>query len=81
MRGCGSSTTHTVLNVTGTNAAGGYVTVYPCGASRPLASNLNLAPGATAPNLVINKIGTGGKVCIYTQNTTELIADINGWFP
>src|SRR4029079_10577155 len=32
-----------VLNVTGTNPTGdGFVTVYPCGSPRPLASNLNL---------------------------------------
>ena len=70
-----------VLNVTGTNAAGGYVTVYPCGAPRPMASNLNLAAGATAANLVITKIGTDGKVCLYTQSAVDLVADVNGWFP
>ena len=70
-----------VLNVTGTNAAGGYVTVYPCGTARPMASNLNLAAGATTANLVITKIGTDGKVCLYAQSGVDLIADINGWFP
>ncbi|MEP7112789.1 MAG: hypothetical protein ABI862_05960 [Ilumatobacteraceae bacterium] len=42
---------------------------------------VRVAGSATAPNLVITKIGTGGKVCLYTQNPTDLITDINGWFP
>ena len=79
--GIPTDATAAVLNITGTNAAGGYVTAYPCGTTRPNASNLNLDPGGTAPNLVITKIGTNGKVCLYTQNTTDLIADLNGWYP
>ena len=56
-----------VVNVTATEPhAAGYVTVWPCGQPRPTASNLNTAPGLTIPNLVIAKIGTGGKVCLYT---------------
>jgi hypothetical protein len=30
---------------------------------------------------VIAKIGEGGKVCIFTQQPTQIIADVNGWFP
>ncbi len=71
-----------VLNVTGTGAtADGFVTVWPCGRPRPTASNLNLRTGATAPNLVIVKVGDGGAVCLFTQNGTDLVADVNGWFP
>ncbi len=71
-----------VLNVTGTEAtAQGYVTVWPCGQPRPNSSNLNLDLDATAPNLVIAKVGTGGKVCIFTEQGTHLLADLAGWFP
>ena len=38
--------------------------MYPCGQSRPEASNLNYAAGQTIPNLVIAKPGVGGKVCM-----------------
>ena len=70
------------LNVTGTGAdAAGYVTVWPCGSAQPTASNLNLVPGVTSPNLVISKIGAGGKVCLYTQAPADLLADINGYMP
>jgi hypothetical protein len=72
-----------VLNVTATNAtATTYVTAWPAGQPRPTASNLNVAAGATVPNLVIAKVGADGKVALYNEaGTTDLIADIAGWFP
>ena len=70
------------LNFTVTNpAAVGYVTVYPCGVTRPVASNLNYVAGQTIPNLVLAKLGTGGRVCVYTFVATDLIADVSGYFP
>jgi len=36
--------------------------------------------GETIPNLVLAKLGAGGTVCIVGQATTDVIADINGWF-
>jgi hypothetical protein len=69
-----------VLNVTVTEAtAAGYATVYPCGGEPPLASNINVAPGATVANQVVTKIGTGGSVCIFTQSPLQLIADVTGY--
>ena len=80
--GVPNSATAAVLNVTVTGAQGnGYVTVYPCGATRPITSNLNFVAGQTIPNAVIAKIGTDGKVCIYANVGTHLIADVNGYFP
>jgi len=71
-----------VLNVAVTDTqAPGYITVFPCGSDRPTAANLNYAAGDTIPNLVIAKVGVGGKVCIYTYAATNLIADVNGAFP
>jgi hypothetical protein len=54
--------------------------VFPCGSPRPLAANLNLT-GETKTNLVVAKVGDGGRVCIYTSQATHLIADIAGYFP
>jgi hypothetical protein len=71
-----------VLNVTVTEAEGpGFVTVYPCGAARPNASNLNYAAGDTVPNAVIAKVGADGKVCLFTLAATHLLADVNGYYP
>jgi hypothetical protein len=70
------------LNLTETNAtAGSYITAYPTGTSRPLASNVNMVAGQTVPNRVIVKLGTGGKVTLYNAyGNVDLIADVNGWF-
>src|SRR4051794_17781224 len=71
-----------VMNVTVTNpAAAGFVTVWPCGAARPLASNLNYVAGQNVPNLTISRLGTGGQVCFYSMVATDLVADVAGFFP
>jgi hypothetical protein len=70
-----------LLNVTAADPTDpGYVTVFPCGSPRPLASNLNLN-GTTVPNLVSAKVGDGGRVCLYTTGATDLVADILGYYP
>lgn len=71
-----------VVNVTIVGALGdGFVTVYPCGASQPNASNLNFAAGDTIPNLVVAQVGVAGKVCIFTSAATHMLADVNGFYP
>ena len=77
-----SGVTAAVLNVTATEAAGpGYVTAWPAGAPRPLASNLNLVrAGVTAANLVVVPLGVDGAVDLFTQSGTHLVADLAGWF-
>lgn len=72
------------LNVTGTQpTTDGFVSVYPCvdaSTAKPNASNLNLVTGQSRPNLVLTGL-TNGKVCLYTQNGTHLVADLFGSFP
>ena len=76
-----ATATAVAINITVTGPdADGYLTVWPCGAPQPLASNLNYSRGETIPNLVLAKLGTGGTVCIAGQATTDIVADINGWF-
>ena len=71
-----------VLNVTVTGALGnGFVTVYPCGAARPTTSNLNFSAGQTIPNAVIAKVGVAGSVCLFTNVGTQLLVDVDGYFP
>ncbi|MCU1364953.1 MAG: hypothetical protein JWN39_592 [Ilumatobacteraceae bacterium] len=71
------------LNVTAAGPTSStYITVFPTGAGRPTASNINLTPGATVPNMVIVKVGTGGMVSLFNQSgNTDLIVDVLGWFP
>ena len=71
-----------VVNVTVTRpAAAGFMTVWPCGQTKPTASNLNFASGQTVPNLVLAKVGALGMVCLSSSATTDLIVDIAGYFP
>ncbi len=49
--------------------------------ARPLVSNLNFVPGQTVPNLVVVKVGAGGKVNLYSSGgPVHVIADVAGWF-
>ena len=68
------------LNVTVDGATEpGFVTVYPCNATRPTASNLNYAVGETIAVLVIARLASGS-VCAYNSGTTHLIVDVTGSF-
>jgi WD40 repeat protein len=71
-----------VLTVTATGAAGaGFVTVWPSGLPRPIASNLNIDEvGQTIANQVIVPLGADGSVSLFTDSGTHLIADVAGWF-
>lgn len=69
------------LNLTVTEpTAVGFLTVYPTGETRPLASSANFVAFQTVANAVVARIGTGGKVTIYNSSgTSHLIADVAGW--
>ena len=71
-----------VLNMTVTEpTSSGYLTVWPNGLARPLASNLNFTPGLTVPNQVICGVGAGGQVSIYNSHgRTHVVADLIGWY-
>jgi hypothetical protein len=71
-----------VLNLAVTGArAPGFITAYPCDQPRPNAANLNYQAGSTIPNAVIAKLAPDGTVCLFTLADTDLIADVNGYFP
>jgi hypothetical protein len=71
-----------VMNTTATNTTeAGYLTVWPTGLPMPTVSNLNFGPGVSVPNMVVAKVGAGGKVSIYNfAGSTDVVADIVGWF-
>lgn len=71
-----------VLNVTATQSAGAgnYVTGWPTGLDRPLASLLNLGASDTRPNATILAPGTGQKVSLYTLLGAHLLADSFGYY-
>ncbi|MEY9839642.1 N-acetylmuramoyl-L-alanine amidase [Streptacidiphilus sp. EB103A] len=71
-----------VLNVTAVKpSAGGWVAVYPDGASLPTVSNLNFTTGETIANLVTVKVGSDGKVRLYNKSgSVDLLADVAGYY-
>ena len=61
--------------------APGFVTVWPTLQVRPAASNLNVTTaGQNIANLVTVQLGTGGKVSLFSQSGTHLVADIAGYY-
>jgi hypothetical protein len=69
------------LNVTATDSAGaGFVVVHPCSVPPPDTSNLNFRSGEAVANLSTVPLASDGAVCITTSVTTNLIADLNGWY-
>ena len=84
-----------LLNITAVDPSGdGFVTVGPRPQGRgdlfddqnsygewPNASNLNFVAGQTVPNLVLVRVGAGGRIRFHAYGaTTHLIADIAGYF-
>jgi hypothetical protein len=71
-----------VLNLTGVfPSAATHLTVWPTGSARPVASNLNLAPGQVRPNLVTVKVGSAGTVSVFNNaGTVHVLADVVGYY-
>jgi len=72
-----------ILNVTAVTPKGsGYLTVFPTGDAVPSTSNLNFTAGQVVPNLVVAKVGAGGKVTVRnaSQGMTNVVVDVAGYF-
>ena len=80
--GVPSSAEAVVLNVTVTGTTdSSFLTVYPTGSPRPLASNLNWVAGEQVANRVVVSIGTGGMVSVFlSAGKTDVVIDVNGYF-
>jgi peptidoglycan hydrolase-like protein with peptidoglycan-binding domain len=80
--GVPAGATAVVANVTAVNAsAATYVTAWPSGAAMPTASNLNVVPGQTVPNMVTVGLGPNGHISLFNYaGTTDLVVDVAGWY-
>jgi hypothetical protein len=59
----------------------GFLTVWPTGEARPLASSHNFVPGLTVANLVLAKVSAAGQVSIFNfAGSTHVVADVVGYF-
>jgi hypothetical protein len=64
-----------------TPTAGGFLTIFPSGASRPVTSNLNFTPGTIVPNAVVAGLGASGRVSYYNHfGLTHVVSDVSGYF-
>jgi hypothetical protein len=69
----------TNLTVTRTNDVG-FLSAYPSGVSRPEASSLNWPPGGTVANFAVVRLGSGGRVEVYVENSqAHVIIDVAGY--
>jgi hypothetical protein len=80
----GVPTTATAVEVNVTAAAGtnpSFLTVYPAGATLPVASNLNFAADEVVANRVIVGVGTNGVIEVYNHTgTVSVDVDIDGYY-
>ncbi len=74
--------TAVVANVTVTGGtAQSYLTAYPEGSSRPLASNLNFTSGQTVANLVTVPLSATGGIDLYNAaGSVNVLVDVTGYY-
>ena len=78
--GVPTNATTASLNITVTDpGSAGFVAAFPCGTPKPNTSNVNFVAGQTVANLSIVKIGVDGRICLVSNQDTELIADITSF--
>jgi hypothetical protein len=77
-----SGVTAVTLNFTVTNPSWySVLTVYPGDVSRPVASNLNFAPGQTIANLVTVRVPANGVIDVWNMfGTTDVVVDVAGYY-
>jgi hypothetical protein len=65
-----------------TPAAGGYITVFPYLAAKPTAATVNFVAGDIVGNSAIVKVNqtAATAVSIYTTSTTDVVADVTGYY-
>ena len=58
-----------------------FITVYPGGTDRPMASNLNVSGGQVIPNMVLARVGSDGTVLMFNNGgVVDLVVDVVGYF-
>ena len=68
------------LSVTAIAPQRGFLTVFACEEGRPPTSNLNTRPGVPTPNLVVSAVGMQRRICIFSNEPSDVIVDLAGWW-
>jgi hypothetical protein len=70
-----------VANITVVDgSAPSFLTSFPDGAGRPLASDLNWLPGQLVPNLIVTRLGGGGIDIYNNTGSVDAIVDVFGFW-
>jgi hypothetical protein len=62
------------------SVAAGYLTVYPCGTARPVASVVQARPGQVVSGSAIVPLGADGTFCLFSSVSTHVVVDLFGAF-
>jgi hypothetical protein len=77
----GSDAAAVAINVTAAGpGAAGYLTVWPCGAGRPLASSVNFLAGQARGAQATSLLGAGRTLCVFSNVATDVVVDLQGVF-
>jgi hypothetical protein len=69
-----------IVNLTAVDASGsGFLTLYPCGAGVPTASNLNVVAGVVVANRAVVSTGGTNQFCLYSSVATDAVIDVEGY--
>ncbi|MDX2034220.1 MAG: putative Ig domain-containing protein, partial [Blastocatellia bacterium] len=69
-----------VGNATSLNSGDGYLTLYPKGATRPLAASSNFTAGQVMNAPFTVGLGTTGEFMIYSTTDLDLVVDVLGYY-
>ncbi len=61
-------------------SGGGFLTVWNCSPTRPLASTVNFRAGEVTPNAATVPLDAGGRICAFSTTDTDLVVDVNGFY-
>jgi RHS repeat-associated protein len=76
-----SGVTAVALNLAATSAAAdSFLRAWPTGATMPSASSMNYVTEGTTEVMQVVQVGTGGKVSIYSNASTQVFAEVLGYF-
>jgi hypothetical protein len=68
-----------IVNLTAVEPSGrGFITLYPCGSTMPIASNLNVVAGAIVANRAIVSTGGSNRFCVFSSVDTDVVIDVEG---
>lgn len=77
--GLDASVTAVAVNLTAVGSpASGFLTAYPCGVDRPVASVVQAVAQRTIAGSTVVPLGADGTFCVYTSTVTHLLVDLFG---